>query len=61
MTQYTKFILVATLTVLVCGSFFIPGPSESDTEQTVSSWKSEVLDLAQSDRHVLRSAGAFTK
>ena len=61
MNATTKLALIAAAIALVGGSFFMPGPTEQETEQTMSNWKAEVVNMAKQDHEMLLKAGAFTK
>ena len=61
MNATTKLALIAAAIALVGGSLFMPGPTESEVEQSMQDWKTEVVNMAQKDHDMLRSAGAFTK
>lgn len=61
MNATTKLAAIAAIIALVGGSLFRPGPSEAEMEKSMSAWKTEVIQMAQKDHEMLKSAGAFTK
>lgn len=61
MNATTKLAIIAAIIALVGGTLFMPGPSETETERSMSAWKTEVVEMAKKDHDMLRSAGAFTK
>lgn len=61
MNATTKLAVIAAIIALVGGSFFMPGPTEAQVEQSMSDWKTEVVQMAQKDHEMLLKAGAFTK
>ena len=61
MNATTKLALVAAVIALVGGSLFMPGPTETQVEQSMSDWKNEVIMMAQKDHDMLLKAGAFSK
>lgn len=61
MNATTKLAVIAAIIALVGGSFFMPGPTESEVEQSMQDWKTEVINMAKQDHEMLRNAGAFTK
>jgi hypothetical protein len=61
MNATTKLAIIAAAIALVGGSLFMPGPTEVQVEQSMSDWKQEVIEMAQKDHDMLKSAGAFTK
>lgn len=61
MNATTKLALIAAAIALIGGSLFMPGPSEAEVEKSMANWKTEVVNMAQKDHEMLKSAGAFTK
>ena len=61
MNSTAKLAIVAAAIALIGASLFMPGPSEHETEKAMAGWKAEVIDMAQKDHEMLRSAGALTK
>lgn len=61
MNATAKLALIAATIALIGGSLFMPGPSEVEVEKSMANWKSEVIEMAQKDHEMLKSAGAFTK
>lgn len=61
MNATTKLALIAAAIALIGGSLFMPGPSEAEMEKYMSAWKTEVIQMAQKDHEMLKSAGAFTE
>ena len=61
MNATTKLAAIAAIIALVGGSLFMPGPSEAEMEKSMSAWKTEVIQMAQKDHEMLKSAGAFSK
>jgi hypothetical protein len=53
--------LIAAIIALIGCSLFVPGPTEIQLEQSVSGWKTEVIQMARKDHELLRNAGAFIK
>lgn len=56
-----KLAIGAAVIALVGGSFFMPGPSDLEIEQSVQDWKEEVIQIAKKDQEMLLLLGAFTK
>lgn len=61
MNKTINLAVIAALIAAIGGSFFIPGPTEMETEKAMANWKQEVVEMAQKDHEMLRTAGAFTK
>ena len=61
MNATAKLAIIAAAIALIGGSLFMPGPSEAEVEQSMSAWKTEVVNMAQKDHEMLKAAGAFTK
>lgn len=61
MNATTKLAAIAAIIALVGGSLFMPGPTETQVEESMSDWKNEVIMMAQKDHDMLLKAGAFSK
>lgn len=61
MNATTKLAAIAAIIALIGASFFMPGPTEMETEKAMSNWKAEVVNMAQKDHEMLKAAGAFSK
>lgn len=61
MNATAKLAAIAAIIALVGGSLFMPGPTETQVEESMSDWKNEVIMMAQKDHDMLLKAGAFSK